>query len=531
MNSFPTKNESLTDSQETPEKREMSTEFQEFANKLPLFPTPEEKVGFGLQFMRGSLSQEGTPRFREFWEARKLVLPIFKENLNSAIRSRLWNEYVELTVEARRLKEILEEQSVFAMEQIELAVGSLEQEMGNLQSLVEQAGNIEFPETAKALRENVMFYCDTQKELNLLNGMASRLNALRKEVVKTDMRVRFKTKLFKRLSQLGDQIFPRRKEHIEKVSTEFEKDIERFIARHFQGDQIVGAPYFALREEIKTLQGMAKVFTLSSGVFNRTRVRLSECWDFVKKFERDHKKEQMAKRQVSNEKRDAVLARIQELGGKSAEMQLTDLDREIDQIIYEMKQMDLDRYDWKELRIELDKLRHPHVAAQEERVRAIQAAEQEKLRQKREKLAEWKKKVDELLQNPAATDLENFEKKIEELRLEVEALEAPKMEQQEIQRLQRRLKDVLLEKREHSLLSEGDRETLATFRLVLQQKKERRQEIKIQLEEYRKALGSSGLDFEKGMMYQELLEQERERLEKANQGIEEIQQKIEQFEG
>jgi hypothetical protein len=65
----------------------------------------------------------------------------------------------------------------------------------------------------------------------------------------------------------------------------------------------------------------------------------------------------------------------------------------------------------------------------------------------------------------------------------------------------------------------------------LQQRKDRRQEIKTQLEVYRKALGGSSLDFEKAMHYQELVEQERERLEKANSAIEEIEHKISELEG
>src|SRR5579871_3448622 len=94
-----------------PEERapKPSAAFQEFSDKFASFPTPEEKVAYGLEFMRSSISQEGSPRFREFWEARRQILPCFKENLNPAIRSKLWGEYVELTVEARRLKEILEE--------------------------------------------------------------------------------------------------------------------------------------------------------------------------------------------------------------------------------------------------------------------------------------------------------------------------------------------------------------------------------------------------------------------------------------
>ncbi len=519
---------------ETPmEKKEMSSAYREFEAKLAALPTPEEKIAEGLSFMRSSISQEGTPRFREFWEARKLVLPCFKENINPAIRSKLWGEYVELTVEARRLKEILEEQSAFAIEQIDLAIGALEKDRENFDALLAQTGELSFPEQSPTIQSKGKVYNQLQRELNLLNTLASRLNGLRKEVVKTDMRIRFKTKFFKRLSELGDHIFPKRKQLIDQISGEFEKDVEQFVAKHFQGGQVVGAPYYALREEIKALQGMAKLFTLSSGVFNRTRLKLSECWDQIKVLEKEHKKEVIAKKAVSSENRQGVEKKIEELKTKAAEMNLADLDKAIDEVSKEMRQIDLHRDDVRFLRDELSKLRTPHIAAQEEKAKALEEAEKEKLKAKRERIVLVKERIGQLVREGAHMEFDAFLRSVEELQTEIKALEANKMDQQQIERSMRQLRDLVADRKEHSLLnlSEGDRQALDNLRVVLQQKKARRQEIKDQLESYRRALGSSGLDFEKGMMYQELVEQEKERLEKANAGIEEIEQKIRELEG
>ena len=68
-----------------------------------------------------SAPQPQSPHFKDFWEARRLCLPLFKENMNPKSRSLLWAEYIEISAEARKLKEILDEQSPFAVEQIELA--------------------------------------------------------------------------------------------------------------------------------------------------------------------------------------------------------------------------------------------------------------------------------------------------------------------------------------------------------------------------------------------------------------------------
>lgn len=513
---------------EPSQREKMSDLFKEFSDKLVLLPTPEEKIDYGLQFMRQSISQEGSPRFREFWEARRIVLPFFKENINSAIRSKLWGEYVELTVEARRLKEILEEQSAFAMEQIDLAISALEGDVANFGTLLAQAGDIPFPQGS---RTNI--YNQIQRELNLLNTLASRLNGLRKEIIKTDMRIRFKSKFFKRLSDLGDQIFPKRKELIEAVSNEFEKEIDHFVSEYFKGDEIVGAPYYALREEIKSLQGMAKLLTLNSAVFNRTRLKLSECWDKVKVLEKEHKKEVYELKQASSEQRQSIATKLEELKGRSAEMPLRDLDREIDTILQEMRAARLHRDDVRALRDEISAIRAPQAAALEQKAREMEEAEKEKLRLKREKLAALKERIARLNSEGDQIDLEILTASLKEIQDEIQEAGISKIEKQHYERSLRTLKDLIQEKKEHSLLnlSEDEKKTLENLKLVLKQKKERRQEIKDQLEAYRKTLGGSGLDFEKAMQIRELVEQEKERLEKANAGIEEIEQKIHHLEG
>lgn len=517
-----------------PEERAMkpSAAFQEFSDKFASLPTPEEKVAYGLEFMRSSISQEGSPRFREFWEARRQILPCFKENLNPAIRSKLWGDYVELTVEARRLKEILEEQSAFAMEQIDLAIQSIESDLANFEAHLEQSGPFSFPGHSETIAEKADAYAKLQSELNVLNTLASRLNAFRKEVIKTDMRIRFKAKFFKRLSELGDQIFPRRKELIEKVSSEFELDVDRFIGKYFKGSEVVGAPYYALREEIKALQGMAKVFTLSSGAFNRTRVKLSECWDVVRALEKEHKKEMFEKKQASSEQRVVVEKKIEELKNRSAELNLRDLDKEIDAISREMREISLHRDDVRYLQGELSRLRAPHIEAQEKKARELEEAEKEALRVKRERVGQIKEEAAALQKEGMQLELDPFLARYEELFKNVEGLELSKIEKQQLERSLRPLKDLLADKKEQSLLnlSDDDRKTLENLKTVLQQKKERRQEIKEMLESHRKTLGGSGLDFEKAIQLRELIDQEKERLEKANAGIQEIDAKINELE-
>lgn len=513
-------------------KKEASPAFREFEAKLAQLPTPEEKISLGLAFMTSSISQEGPPRFREFWEARKHTLACFKENINSVIRKRLWDEYDELTKKARVLKQLLEEQSAFAIEHLDDAIKALETDATNFESLLARVGSIEFPEQCPTIQEKADIYNNIQRELNLLNIFASRMHGLRKEVVKTDMRMRFKTKFFKKMSQVSDLIFPKRKQLIDQISQEFLGDVEGFISRHFQGEEVVGAPYFALREEIKALQGMAKVLTLSSTAFNRTRLKLSECWDKIKVLEKEHKKEIYAKKQVSQENRQGIEAKIEELKVTSLEMPIADLDKAIEAISIEMRQIELHRADVVFLREQLSSLREPHLAAEKEKTKAFEEAAAEAVRKKRENIEEVKTRIGLLLKEGAGVDVLALEQTLASLKEEIKLLGASRTDQQQFDRLLRQVNDLVADAKEHHLmnLSDDDRSALESLRGLLDQKKKRRKEVKDQIETLRRARPSSGLDFEKVFQANELLEQEKELLEKLTSGIAEIEEKISELE-
>lgn len=504
-----------------------SDAFREFLEKLDELQTPEEKIAFGLEFMRASISQEGAPRFREFWEARRGLLPFFKQNLNPAIRSKLWSEYVELTVEARRLKGILEEQSSFAAEQIGLAISALEQDVENFQSLLRQSPPVEFPSAARAVRENSQSYDQIQRELNLLNQLASRLNSLRKEVVKTEMRIRFKTGFFKRLSNLGDRIFPRRKDLIEQIGALFERDIDQFAENHFKGMEATGAPYYVLREEIKALQGLAKLITLNAGVFTKTRLKLSECWDKIRVLEKAHKQEIHQKKQIWADHRAILDAKIEELKKQIQGMDLKALDMAIGEIQNQMRSMELGKEDVWHLRNEFNQLRAPFLAVIEQKQKELEQAELDKQALRKEKISSLKERL-AALQKDVEKSADELTYEFNQIRREIEEASLNRHELQQFERMMRPMRDVIADRKERALLnlSDDERNALEQLREVLQQRKSRRQEIKDQLEIYRKMLGGSSLDFEKAMAVREQIEVEKEMLEKANAAIIEIEQKI-----
>lgn len=90
----------------------------------------EDRITHHLQLMKEELANEEGPNFKQFWELRKALLSLFKENLPSSTRSKLWANYMTIAEEARVARNHLEEGAKYASEQLELAILSLEKENG-----------------------------------------------------------------------------------------------------------------------------------------------------------------------------------------------------------------------------------------------------------------------------------------------------------------------------------------------------------------------------------------------------------------
>ena len=145
-----------------------------------------------------------------------------------------------------------------------------------------------------------------------------------------------------------------------------------------------------------------------------------------------------------------------------------------------------------------------------------------------------KEELTTMISQASDLDVEILISKREELLQQFEEIPLCKAsEKQIVDRLFKQLKDIIDDKKEKTLLmlSEDDQKALDQLKDVLEERKLRRQEIKNQLENYRKLLGGSGFDFEKAMMYREMIESEKLTLEKINSSVEEIEEKIEEIEG
>lgn len=527
--------EGAQEQKDVPEKKASSAALVEFLEQFERESNPEDRIRQAINFMRAAISQLGTPRFKDFWEVRRLCLPLFKENLNPKVRVLLWGEYIELSGEARRIKEILDEQSAFAAEQIELAIAALEHDQDHFDQFLSQSAELAIPEACFTLLQKKDLYNSLQRELNLLNTMASRINALRKEVVKTEMRVRYKNKFFDRLSSSGDRVFPRRKDLIKKISEEFVADVANFLGVNFEADPQNAPPLFVLREEIKALQLMAKELTLNTQAFTETRLQLSKCWDKIRDLEKERKKDFAQKKQSYKQNYDLVFEKILAVAETCQNPEVTQEEiHRVSEEIHELLQtLELGRDEYRVLRDELQKAKRPALERFREKEVEKERLEKEEDQKRQEKLQDLRNQLHLLAQDVDQLEMHAFIEKRDQLLVEFERFSLNKAERQVVDRLLKQIKDHANEKKEKAImaLSADDLEALEKLRCALQERKQQRQEIREQLEQYRKALGGSGLDIEKSMSYGELVEAEKARLEKANAAIQEIEEKISELEG
>lgn len=529
-----TENTKVQESQDLPEEKKKHTpEFEAFLKDFESQPDPDSKLVCAIDFMESALSQEENPLFRHFWEARRLCLPFFKESNIPNSRNQLWTRYTDLSKEARRLKDVLDEQSSFAAEQIDKAIQGIEKEIDLFsENSLQKApfDNIPFPVSLKTHRE---LYEEIQSKLDLLNAQASRINALRKELIKTNMRISLKNKLFQRLSVAGDHVFPKRKELIKQVSQQFITDVQLFISENFK-NTMEGDALYGLREEIKSLQYVAKILTLNTGSFTQTRTLLSECWERLKSEEKERKKERAQLKVVFKENAEGIQQRcnaFKELFEKG-ELPLTEASSQLDEIAAEMRKVELGRDELQALRKELGQLRQVIQCKTNEEANARQQQEVERQLKRKEKTDELRSQIENLIKQNDEYDADRLIEQRDFLLAEINKSDLPKHGKLELEKSLKPLRDIIIEKRERAFLdlSEDDRNALNQMKEVLQQRKGRRQAIKDQLEQLRKSSGSSSLDFEKAMEIQLSLNEEKERLEKANEGIKEIERKIARIE-
>lgn len=519
---------------EKPTEKKVSPAVIDLGKQLESVASVEQKIQSYLEFMKAALNDK-TPRFKDYWDAKRECLPLFKESIPPHVRTLLWGSYIELSSEAKHLKTILDEQSEFAMEQIDLAIRSVESDLDKMEELIAQTPEIYFPVESFFIREKKDFYVNLQRELHLLNTLAARVTGLRKEVIKTEMRIRFKNKLFERLSKAGDRVFPRRKELIQQISSEFLKDIMYFSESGFTQENLAKQSGFELRDEIKMLQYFAKELTLDTQSFTKTRLELSRLWEVLKEKDKERKKEFAEKREVSQKTVMLVMDKIKPFAERCQQETFTpdEAAKQASEILNFMKTIDLGRDEVRYLKDELSKARSPIF----ERLAKVQEAREKEIeegqRQRREKLGAFKQRIKEVITQVVDLPIEELSSLREKLQQELNLLSITHAERDLLEHELKTLRDLINDKKEKAMLAltPEQRQSLDHLYQVIEEWKDQKNEIRDQLEVYRKAFAGSGFDLEKAMRYRELIDSEKTRLEKVNAAITELETQIEQLEG
>ncbi len=503
-------------------KRSESKTIESLKEKLEEFKESFDKITYVLQLMKEKLAEKTPGGFKEFWDAKTVCLNLFKESSFFPKKTSLWIEYQELSQEAKRLKEELEEQVAFTVEQIDIAVKALKEELEKGDPVLANIEDIPFPITSKIFTKKFTFYNETQQQLNLLTCRISRVNTLRKEILKTDMRYHQKHMFFDRLSKIGDLVFPKRKDLICKISEQFIEDIDEFINTHFS-DKKTDFPYYALREEIKGLQSLAKTLNLNTRSFSLTREKLSDCWNKIKVLEKEFKKERDKKRGIFKANQQLVQEKIAKVAPDFDQSAIDDMRKHFNEITQYMRTIELGKKEVNSLKEELNQLKEPLLKKEQELKNEKNRLIQDKKNRQNFKIQEVRDKIKKLSDDSNSLD---FEKIDEEIQLLTKLIEEKFPENEKACLLHdfKKIKINILTSTASDLLQkDSSEESLKAMLIFCRQQKKI---IKEQVQIYRKAMGGSNLDIEKSLTYNGLMQEGKSDLEKIENCITQINNKL-----
>lgn len=475
----------------------------------------EKKAAAAVEAMRYTLEKGKTGSFKLFWDVRKLCLDLFKEKISPAVRANLWNDFRELSKEAKLLKEVLDEDSAFAVEQLDIAINALSAELVDYQPMIKDAPMIDLKGITShiaSFRLNLTKYISLQKELGLLNTFAVRVKSLRKELIETEMRIRQKNEFFGKLSSIGDAVFPRRKELIKQLSDTYSEDVDQFVTSIYP-DVKDKVSSFHIRETIKSLQSLAKELTLDPKTFKKSRTELSKCWDELKVIDKEKRQQHNEIREEQKEAFEEVQSKVtaaleklesDDLSESSLLKQINDLHSEIQETRFV-----------KSYAIELKNMIKPMEQKQSElREKAqdeLQKRQEEKLQQRKKEIEDFKSELNTLLNSQDQSYEEMKESYLKILDMK-SALKLTRFESMDIEAKLFELKSLMTKKHEEFLLSmpEKDQLQLQNLQGILAEKQEQLSHLKDKIDSLKKQKSVSGLDFEQALQYEELLNQQKE---------------------
>lgn len=278
----------------------------ELSKALEDISSVEDKIKFILSKMKDALSQEQQADMTAFWKLKDMCIECFKESkLPPYSRKQLWLSFTDLSDRARDLKNIAIEEEEFLWQQVMLAVDAVKKDEADRNSLLNAQKKVEFP-SLNYFSTDIYFTCKRiDEELRVLNILATRISDLRREIVQSKIRYKKKNVALKELNKLGDKVFPRKKELIDRISGEFEAGVMQFLDTYFSQNAKKESVYNLL-DEIKSLQSLSKIFFLNTSSFRKLREELSKCWNVII----SEKQRWIQKKQADKQVKQGFLAKI-----------------------------------------------------------------------------------------------------------------------------------------------------------------------------------------------------------------------------
>ncbi|MBM3191712.1 MAG: hypothetical protein FJZ63_03535 [Chlamydiae bacterium] len=500
-----------TEEKQGSKKEHPASSLKGLQEKIATQETVEEKLKITIAFMQEALEQSGSPAFKDFWEAKTLALTLFKDKVNPFVRAQLWAEYTRLSSEVKKLKEILEEESSFTIEQIELALEALDQDITQHEKLLGELAIKEFS------------YDQKQREIQFYATLMSRVKELRKEILSTDMRVRHKNRLLEKLSSIGDRFIPKNRAMLQEVSSRFVEDVKGFVEKSFSLEamnvkQGVVA-FYPLKEEIKRLQSLAKKIALHSQAFATTRVLLSQCWEILQACEKEKKETSKQHLEEANQVLDGFAQAFKDKPATHKE----EVYHRAKETLSSLDKLGLVHNDMKFLKQKLRQLELEALQPLEEEARKQAIQQEEKEAAKRDKFHQFKQEVQEALASWDSVSLKQLQELYESFKARSHGCKISIREEFQLKELHNELHEAILLKKEKEIAQE-DSESL---KMLAEEWEMFKEGARARLESYRKAMGSSGFDFEKAILYREYIDIEKSRLDRAIDKVSELEDRLE----
>lgn len=176
---------------------QLATQIQEF-----------EDLQKFLTEMKSFIESKQHADWSQFNRAKKMFLDSFKVIETKPEKQKIWKDFTDVADQARAIRKVQEEEGEFAAEMIAKALDALDQEFLSLKQTSAHHALFQKVPGFKKVSQQMSLSLSRQK---FLSTKADQIQSLRDELSKTGMRLSIKGRLFDRLSNIGDKVFPEKK--------------------------------------------------------------------------------------------------------------------------------------------------------------------------------------------------------------------------------------------------------------------------------------------------------------------------------